>query len=67
MDASDPNAVHENILLSVDVTKAYVMLDWQTKWGLQDAIEKTVDWYQAALTSNDMYDFCVQQIQEHSK
>ena len=67
VDASDPNAVHENILLSVDVTKAYVMLDWQTKWGLQDAIEKTVDWYQAALTSNDMYDFCVQQIQEHSK
>ena len=67
VDASDPNAVHENVLLSVDVTKAYVMLDWQTKWGLQDAIEKTVDWYQAALISNDMYDFCVQQIQEHSK
>ena len=67
VDVSDPNAAHENVLLSVDVTKAYVMLDWQTKWDLQDAIEKTVDWYQEALTSNDMYDFCVQQIQEHSK
>ena len=44
VDVSDPNAVHENVLLSVDVTKAYVMLNWQTKWGLQDAIEKTVDW-----------------------
>jgi hypothetical protein len=41
------------------------MLDWQAKWGLQDAVEKTVDWYQAALTNNDMYDFCVRQIQEH--
>ncbi len=67
VNASDPNAVHENILLNLDVTKAYVMLNWQAKWGLQDAVEKTVDWYQAALTSNDMYDFCVQQIQEHFK
>lgn len=65
VNASDPNAVHENILLNLDVTKAYVMLNWQAKWGLQDAVEKTVDWYQKALTSSDMYDFCVQQIQEH--
>jgi CDP-glucose 4,6-dehydratase len=65
VNASDPNAVHENILLNLDVTKAYVMLDWQAKWGLQEAVEKTVDWYQQALTSSDMYDFCVQQIQEH--
>lgn len=41
IDISDPNAVHENVLLSVDVTKAYIMLNWQTKWGLQDAIKKT--------------------------
>lgn len=66
IDVSDPNAVHENVLLSVDVTKAYFMLNWQTKWGLQDAIEKTVDWYQEAIKGNDMYDFCVQQIQEHN-
>ena len=66
VNASDPNAVHENILLNLDVTKAYVMLNWQAKWGLQDAVEKTVDWYQKALTSSDMYDFCVQQIQEHN-
>ena len=66
VNASDPNAVHENILLNLDVTKAYVMLDWQAKWGLQEAVEKTVDWYQQALTSSDMYDFCVQQIQEHN-
>ena len=65
VNASDPNAVHENILLNLDVTKAYVMLDWQAKWGLQDAVEKTVDWYQEALKGDDMYDFCVQQIQEH--
>lgn len=65
IDASDPNAVHENILLNLDVTKSYVMLNWEAKWGLQEAIEKTVDWYKEALTCSDMYDFCVKQIIEH--
>lgn len=65
IDASDPNAVHENTLLNLDVTKAYVMLQWEAKWGLKEAVEKTVDWYKEALISSDMYDFCVRQILEH--
>ena len=67
VDASDPNAVHENTLLNLDVTKAYVMLQWEAKWGLTDAVQKTVDWYKEALHSNDMYDFCVKQIKEHGE
>lgn len=67
VDASDPNAVHENTLLSLDVTKAYTMLQWEAKWGLHEAVEKTVDWYKAALTTPDMYDFCVQQIIDHGE
>ena len=67
VDVSDPNAVHENTLLSLDVSKAYVMLQWEAKWGLQEAIEKTVDWYKEALHSHDMYDFCVKQILEHGE
>lgn len=63
----DPNAVHENTLLNLDVTKAYVMLQWEAKWDLQAAIEKTVDWYKEALKNNDMYDFCVKQILEHGE
>ncbi|WP_392564224.1 CDP-glucose 4,6-dehydratase [Orbus wheelerorum] len=65
VDVSIPNAVHENILLNLDVTKSYVMLDWEAKWGLQAAVEKTVDWYKEALICSDMYDFCVKQIIEH--
>ena len=67
VDASDPDAVHENTLLNLDVTKAYVMLDWEALWGLQEAVEKTVDWYKQALHSDDMYDFCVKQILEHGE
>ena len=67
VDASDPNAVHENTLLNLDVTKAYVMLQWEAKWGLQEMIEKTVDWYKEALVSDDMWDFCVKQILDHGE
>ncbi len=67
IDASDPNAAHENTLLNLDVTKAYVMLNWEAKWGLTDAVKKTVDWYKEALTSKDMWNFCVGQITEHGE
>lgn len=67
VDVSDPAAVHENTLLSLDVTKAYTMLGWEAKWGLREAVEKTVDWYKASLTEANMYDFCVQQILDHGE
>jgi len=65
VDAFDPNAVHENTLLNLDVTKAYNMLQWEAKWNLDEMIHKTVDWYKEALKSKDMYDFCVGQIMAH--
>lgn len=67
VDASDPNAVYEHTLLYLDVTKAYMMLQWESKWSLQEAVEKTVDWYKAVLTTADMYDFCIQQILDHGE
>jgi CDP-glucose 4,6-dehydratase len=67
VDASDPNAPHEATMLNLDVTKAYVMLQWESKWSMQEALEKTVDWYKEALTTSDMYDFCIQQILDHGE
>lgn len=66
VDASDPNAPHENTLLNLDVTKAYVMLGWHAKLSLEEMLEFTVDWYKEALKSDDMYDFCVKQITAHA-
>ena len=65
VDASMPNMVHENTLLSLDVTKAYRMLNWEAKLSFYEAIEFTVDWYKEALQSNDMFDYCKTQIQAH--
>ncbi len=57
--------VHENTLLSLDVTKAYKMLDWEAKLSFYEAIEYTVDWYKEALHNDDMFEFCKKQIQSH--
>jgi CDP-glucose 4,6-dehydratase len=65
VDASDPAAVHENTLLSLDVTKSRTMLGCEALWGLEEAVAKTADWYRAARHTPDMYDFCVEQIREH--
>ena len=65
VDVSNPADLHENTLLNLDVTKAYVMLGWEARWNLQEAIEKTVDWYKEALQTYDKYDFCVRQIKTH--
>lgn len=66
VDASDPNAVHEHKLLKLDVTKAYEMLGWHTQWDLDTSIQRTVSWYKKALEGADMYEFCIQQIQEYA-
>lgn len=68
VDKSEPNMVHENTLLSLDVTKAYRMLDkWHARLSFDEAIEFTVDWYKEALNGKDMWDYCVRQIQSHGQ
>ena len=63
----DKNKVHENTLLSLDVTKAYRMLGWEAKLNFYETIEYTVDWYQQALKNKDMFDFTCEQIKNHIK
>lgn len=67
VDASEPGILHENTLLSLDVTKAYRMLDkWHARLSFGEAIAFTVAWYQEAVGGTDMWDYCVRQIQAHS-
>ena len=62
---SSPNMVHENTLLSLDVTKAYRMLNWKAMLNFYEAIEYTVDWYKEVLHNDDMFEYCKKQIQNH--
>lgn len=65
VDASKKDMPHENTLLSLDVTKAYKLLNWQAKLSFCEAIEFTVDWYKQALEECDMFEFCQKQIIAH--
>ena len=67
VDVSAATIEHENTLLNLDVTKAYVELNWEAKWELDDAIKYTVDWYKQALLNRDMYEVCVNQINIHGE
>ena len=66
VDVSSADKVHENTLLSLDVTKAYRMLDWKAMLTFHEAIEFTVDWYKEALHNPDMFEYCIQQIKAHA-
>jgi len=47
------NQPHEATMLSVDSSKANLELDWKPKWELNQAIEKTANWYRV-YHENDM-------------
>ncbi len=45
VDKSDPHAVHEASLLTLDFTKARFLLGWTPVLKLEDALSFTLDWY----------------------
>lgn len=47
VDKSDPNAVHEAGLLNLDIRKARKVLGWKPKWGFEETVKNTVQWYAA--------------------
>jgi len=53
---------HEAGLLRLDSTLARTELGWKPRWLLEQALERTVDWYQAWARGADMAAFCLDQI-----
>jgi len=47
VDASDPTAVHEAPRLRLDATRARTELGWAPRFHLEEALKRTVSWYQA--------------------
>lgn len=60
----DPKAVHEANLLRLDITKAKKLLGWQPRWGLEEAISRTVTWYRG-VTKKNAYARCLADIDEY--
>ncbi|MBW8331896.1 MAG: CDP-glucose 4,6-dehydratase [Prolixibacteraceae bacterium] len=47
------NAVHEAILLSISIDKAYSLLKWQPVWEFKETIKNTVLWYKEMANNPD--------------
>lgn len=57
---------HEANMLSLDISKAKYELHWNPKWGIDIAIEKTVEWYKN-YKNEDFSKLCLNQIEEYEK
>ncbi|WNB77131.1 CDP-glucose 4,6-dehydratase [Methylomonas koyamae] len=62
---SEPSDLHEAHFLSLDSSKARQRLDWQPRWRLRIAIEKTATWHQAWRNGEDMAEFSAGQIRDY--
>lgn len=61
-ETSDQIQPHEAGLLALDSSKARRLLDWQPRWPLAQALERTIAWHQAWRAGEDMQTFTRAQI-----
>lgn len=60
------NCVHEANLLTLDISKAKLLLEWSPKLNIDETIKLTVDWYKN-YKHQDVYDFCKKQIEHYMR
>lgn len=56
---------HEAHYLKLDCSKAKARLNWRPRWGIEQTIEKIVDWHRAHFDGVDMREFTLEQIQAY--
>ncbi len=54
---------HEAGCLRLDITKAKTRLGWQPRWGIEQALNATIDWVQGYRSGNDAAEICRAQIE----
>ena len=66
-DVSDPNQPPETGILRLAIDKAHTKLGWQPRWGLDEAVRRTAEWYRRAYASEqpDMRAACLDDIAAH--
>ena len=62
-DASDPSQPHEANILRLNIDKAIWQLGWQPRWGIDQAMHYTLDWYRQHFQNQaDMQQVCLEHI-----
>jgi len=65
LDKSSGSHVHEATMLRLSIEKAEALLDWHPRWDLETTVGRTVDWYRAFYSGDDMEAWCGRQIDEY--
>ena len=63
---TEKNAPHETRMLKLNISKARSSLNWKPIWDIENAIEKTTEWYKN-YKEKSMYPFCKRQIEIYMK
>jgi CDP-glucose 4,6-dehydratase len=64
--AAPPAASVESRILKLDSARARERLGWSPRWSLDDALARTVEWFQAYEAGDDMRSFTQGQIEAHA-
>jgi len=59
------NGPHEAGLLQLNIDKARGLLDWAPRWNFEDTVNRTVEWYREAATSQDSVKITSSQIKAY--
>ncbi len=57
---------HEAHYLKLDISKAKTDLGWTPKWGLDQSLQRTMEWYKAHMAGKDMRDLSIAQIRAYT-
>jgi CDP-glucose 4,6-dehydratase len=61
----DKDQPHEAHSLSLDISKAFLKLNWYPKWSLETSIEETATWYKAYFEKKDVLNLTNEQIERY--
>ncbi len=64
IDQSDPNALHEAKLLSLDTSKAKRLLNWSSRWNFAKTVAETVQWYREVHDERNASHVTLRQIED---
>ncbi len=61
-------APHEAGILRLAIEKAVAQLGWRPRWGLEDAVGRTIEWYRVrheGASPDELRELCLRQIQNY--
>ena len=67
VNTHESNAPHEANFLKLDCSKIKSVLGWKPRWGVKEAVEKTVEWTKAYFRDEDLSQVMCKQIYDYMK